>query len=111
MIGRSECLEPVRVTGALRVLKPTSCTHISARDKGCVASQVKRPPPVAFHTSCDGFPRGPMPLETSVLEFNTGALRCLFVKLTSTSLVISRSVSRVHSGLISQLKTTRTGGS
>ena len=80
VIRRSGCLKPVRVTGALRVLTPTSCTHISARDKGCVASQVKRPPLVAFHAACDGFPRGPMTLETSVLEFNTGALRCLFVK-------------------------------
>ena len=61
-------------------LRPNTRTHISVCDKGCVASQIKRPPLVGFHASCDGFPRGPMTLETSVLEFNAGALRCLFVK-------------------------------
>ena len=41
-----------------------------------------------------------MTLETSVPEFYAGALWCLSWNRTSTSLVMSGSVSRVHWGLI-----------
>jgi hypothetical protein len=57
-----------------------SCNHIGACHNSCIASQVKGPPLVAFHPACDSFPRGPMTLETTVLEFNASALRCLFVE-------------------------------
>jgi hypothetical protein len=61
-------------------LRPVRCTQVGACDEGCIAGQVKRPSLIAFHGASDGFPRGAMTLETSVLEFNASAFRCLFVK-------------------------------
>ena len=100
-----------RLLRSTSVLTTIALTSFALRHQRRVAGQVKRPSLVAVHAFRDSFPLRSVAFEVSVLQFDAGALRRLGRNRTSTSLVISGLVTMLHSGLISQLKTRRNGGS
>ena len=86
-------------------------TFAALGEQGGVAVEVQRPAGVAGDAVADGFPARAVPVDVAVLELDPGALRVSAMNRTSTSLVLSGSVSICHCGPMSQLNTTRSGGS
>ena len=80
-------------------------------EQGGVPGQVQRPALVGADAAGHGLPAGAVPVEVAVLQLDPGAVRLLGDERTSTSLLLSGSVSTCQVGPMSQLNTTRSGGS
>jgi hypothetical protein len=76
-----------------------------------IALKVQRPSLIAVHRLADTLPALAVTVQVAVLQLDPGRPGTSATNLTSTSLVLSRSPSICQEGPMSQLNTSRWGGS